>query len=79
MKTGRTKHEEQTPRSQDAFQIYLQGLRAGSDLREEQTPRSQDAFQITSKVRGQKVTYARGRHPEVKTPFNLPAGSESRK
>ena len=61
------------------FSNYRQGLRAGSDLREEQTPRSQDAFQITSKVRGQKATYARGRHLEVKTPFNLPAGSESRK
>ena len=30
----------------EAFQIYLQGLRAGSDLREEQTPRSQYAFQF---------------------------------
>ena len=39
----------------DAFQIYLQGLRAGSDLREEQTPRSQNAFQITCKYQEQWV------------------------
>ena len=34
----------------EAFQIYLQGLRAGSDLREEQTPKVKTLFKITCRV-----------------------------